>query len=92
MTFIGRMVQHILPKGFQRIRYYGLHATSRASRIREELKDLLNDTSESVAYHISGNRIQRSYIKRALELTLYYVQNVGMRWNLKGYGIQSMAG
>jgi len=24
MTFIGRMVQHILPKGFQRIRYYGL--------------------------------------------------------------------
>ena len=27
MTFIGRMVQHILPKGFQRIRYYGLQST-----------------------------------------------------------------
>ena len=27
LTFIGRMVQHILPKGFQRIRYYGLQAT-----------------------------------------------------------------
>lgn len=26
-TFIGRMVQHILPKGFQRIRYYGLQST-----------------------------------------------------------------
>jgi hypothetical protein len=26
-TFLGRMVQHLLPKGFQRIRYYGLHAT-----------------------------------------------------------------
>ena len=26
-TFIGRMVQHIMPKGFQRIRYYGLEAT-----------------------------------------------------------------
>ncbi len=26
-VFIGRMVQHILPKGFQRIRYYGLQAT-----------------------------------------------------------------
>ena len=25
LRFIGRMVQHILPKGFQRIRYYGLH-------------------------------------------------------------------
>jgi hypothetical protein len=26
-VFIGRMVQHIMPKGFQRIRYYGLQAT-----------------------------------------------------------------
>ena len=27
-TFIGRMVQHILPKGFQRVRYYDLQATA----------------------------------------------------------------
>lgn len=52
LSFIGRMVQHILPKGFQRIRYYGLYATCRASVIREELKDLLNDTSEPVTAHI----------------------------------------
>ncbi len=26
-TFIGRMVQHIMPKCFQRLRYYGLEAT-----------------------------------------------------------------
>lgn len=26
-TFIGRMIQHILPKGFKRIRYYGVQAT-----------------------------------------------------------------
>lgn len=26
-VFIGRMVQHIMPKGFQRVRYYGLEAT-----------------------------------------------------------------
>ena len=26
-TFIGRMVQHIMPKWFQRVRYYGLEAT-----------------------------------------------------------------
>ena len=26
LTFIDRMVQYILPKGFHRIRYYGLHA------------------------------------------------------------------
>ena len=35
--FIGRMVQHILPKGFQRIRYYGLHAHVRYASIREYL-------------------------------------------------------
>jgi len=65
LTFIGRMVQHILPKGFQRIRYYGLHATSRAFRIREKLKDLLNDTSEPVAgtYRVTGyrDRIKKSF-------------------------------
>lgn len=42
MTFIGRMVQHILPKGFQRIRYYGLQATKTFNKwvkvIREGLK------------------------------------------------------
>ena len=27
LTFIGRMVQHIMPKWFQRVRYYGLQAT-----------------------------------------------------------------
>jgi hypothetical protein len=27
MTFIGRMVQHIMPEWFQRVRYFGLQAT-----------------------------------------------------------------
>lgn len=31
-TFIGRMVQHILPKWFQRVRYYGLEATKTFKR------------------------------------------------------------
>ena len=35
--FIGRMVQHILPKGFQRIRYYGLHGNVRYARARQTL-------------------------------------------------------
>jgi hypothetical protein len=38
--FIGRMVQHILPKGFHRIRYYGLHATCKHQRVRSLLKTL----------------------------------------------------
>jgi len=41
LTFIGRMVQHILPRGFQRIRYYGLHATCRASRIKRRVKGFI---------------------------------------------------
>src|SRR6266404_2122977 len=34
LTFIGRMVQHILPKGFHRIRYDGLHATCKAKKVK----------------------------------------------------------
>ena len=36
-TFIGRMVQHILPKGFQRIRYYGLQATCILKKVRQQI-------------------------------------------------------
>jgi len=41
LTFIGRMVQHILPKGFHRIRYYGLHATCKAKKVKEVLTRLM---------------------------------------------------
>jgi hypothetical protein len=65
LTFIGRMVQHILPKGFQRIRYYGLHATCKASSVKEDLKELVNDTSEASVgtYRVTGyrNRIKKSF-------------------------------
>ena len=41
-TFIGRMVQHIFPKGFQRVRYFGLQATKTfrkwAAAIRKGLR------------------------------------------------------
>jgi Putative transposase len=40
LRFIGRMVQHILPRGFHRIRYYGLHATCKHQRVRSLLKTL----------------------------------------------------
>jgi len=45
-TFIGRMVQHILPKGMQRIRYFGLHATAVYQKIRERLKAILAAVGE----------------------------------------------
>ncbi len=65
LTFIGRMVQHILPKGFQRIRYYGLHASCRTSKIKEELKDLLKDNHKAFTgtYQVTGyrDRIKESF-------------------------------
>src|SRR6476660_9438791 len=33
-TFIGRMVQHIGPKGFKRIRYYGVQATKTFAKVK----------------------------------------------------------
>jgi hypothetical protein len=38
LQFIGRMVQHVLPPGFKQVRYYGLHATCKAAKVREFLK------------------------------------------------------
>jgi hypothetical protein len=38
-VFVGRMVQHILPKGFQRIRYYGLQATKTSAKWREVIEE-----------------------------------------------------
>jgi hypothetical protein len=34
LPFIGRMVQHVLPKGFQRIRYYGVQATKTFAKVK----------------------------------------------------------
>lgn len=48
-TFIGRMVQHILPKGFQRIRYYGLQATCILKKVREQLVRVLRVVAQLVS-------------------------------------------
>lgn len=47
LIFIGRMVQHILPKGFQRIRYYGLHANACYAKDREYLRVILKSDKSS---------------------------------------------
>ena len=40
-TFIGRMVQHVLPKGFQRVRYYGVQATKTFASLKRMIHDAL---------------------------------------------------
>jgi len=34
MTFIGRMIQHTMPKGFKRMRYYGVQATKTFAKLK----------------------------------------------------------
>jgi hypothetical protein len=41
LQFMERMVQHILPKGFHRIRYYGLHGNVRYKKMREHLAQII---------------------------------------------------
>jgi len=40
-TFIGRMVQHTVPKGFKRIRYYGVQATKTFTRVKAVIQAAL---------------------------------------------------
>jgi hypothetical protein len=83
MLFIGRMVQHILPKGFQRIRYYGLQATCRASKKREELRELLPDVPVFIpgTYQVTG---YRGRIKKSFGVDPLLCPKCGMEMDLEG--------
>jgi hypothetical protein len=68
LTFIGRMVQHILPKGFKRIRYYGLQAT----RTFEKLKGVIYNALRLIGKVVNGfyRKIPRkSYRERYSEIS-----------------------
>lgn len=72
-TFIGRMVQHIFPKGFQRIRYYGLQATKTfakwCDKVEEGLKKigkLVKGVYQIIALKNYRNRYLTSSGKDAL--------------------------
>lgn len=39
--FIGRMVQHALPKGFKRMRYYGVQATKTFAKVKTLIHEAL---------------------------------------------------
>ena len=40
-TFIGRMIQHVFPKGFKRIRYYGVQATKTFEKVKVLIQEAL---------------------------------------------------
>jgi predicted SnoaL-like aldol condensation-catalyzing enzyme len=47
-TFIGRMVQHTVPKGFKRIRYYGVQATKTFAKVKAVIQAALAKVEEVV--------------------------------------------
>lgn len=64
LVFIGRMVQHILPKGFHRMRSYGLHATCKAKKVRVVLKRILVAMGRAIkgAYRIVARKTYRERV------------------------------
>lgn len=64
-TFIGRMVQHILPKGFQRVRYYGLQATKTFQKWSEAIKEGLKRIGRVIkgVYQVITNKTYRERYK-----------------------------
>ena len=63
-TFIGRMVQHILTKGFKRVRYYGLQATKSFSKWCDIIKEGICKIGKAIkgAYEVvSPKNYQQRY-------------------------------
>ena len=40
-TFIGRLVPHVCPQGFQRVRYYGVQATKTFAKLKGLIQEAL---------------------------------------------------
>ncbi|MFW5928505.1 MAG: IS91 family transposase [Thermoplasmatota archaeon] len=73
LIFIGRMVQHILPKGFKKVRYYGLHATCKAKKVAKKLKVIFINIGRKVIKSLFAKEKKeekkRSYRDRIMEMT-----------------------
>ena len=50
------MVQHILPKGFQRVRYYGLQATASFKKWYEEIARVAGDLVDAMVSYVNRLR------------------------------------
>jgi len=65
LTFIGKLVQTILPKGFHRIRYRGIQATCILKKMTEKMAGLLKEVGEKIkgAYKV----VRKSFRERIIE-------------------------
>jgi len=65
--FMGRMVQHILPRGMQRVRYYGLHAAAVYRKIYHKIRAILpTDAAQCKETFTIG---RKGYRQRVMETT-----------------------
>jgi hypothetical protein len=65
--FMGRMVQHILPKGMQRVRYYGLHAAAVYRKVYKKLGLILPADAAQCQETFTIGR--KGYRQRVMETT-----------------------
>jgi len=90
-VFIGRMVQHILPKGFQRVRYYGLQATATFKKWYEAIAKAAGDLVDAMISYVKRityaelfeevagrNPLRCRYCKKGMELVRLYHPDRGV--------------
>lgn len=82
-VFIGRMVQHIMPKGFQRVRYYGLQATKTFKKWMSVILEGMKAFGRAVKGTYQIIRVKK-YKARYLE------SGVRNRWSCKYCGNELM--
>jgi len=101
-TFIDRMVQHILPKGFQRIRYYGLQTSKVFVKWCDIIKKGLSKIGAVIkdAYYVitlknyrtrhieafSKDPLVCAYCHNAMELWRIWHPKYGLLYDLIGSG------
>ena len=66
LEFLRRLLQHVLPDRFVKIRHYGLHASGNATTRLERARELLSSACTSTAAVIGK---PRSWIELLIELT-----------------------
>ncbi len=68
-TFIGRMVQHIMPKSFHRVRYYGLEATRTFKKwikvIQQGVKKIVSRIVKGVYQIVREKKYRERYKERS---------------------------
>lgn len=64
--FIRRMIQHIMPKGFQAVGHYGLYSRKKVGEMREKLADLFEGEEVAQEFQVLINGLDgiKSYRER----------------------------